>query len=94
MNDNITISKEQYSKLKNYAFKWQTLQKLNHLDHHQIRRIQFLVKTKLPNEKSKLFSIITQYKQTKDIYLLQYIISIYKTIEDNENITIQFDPIT
>lgn len=91
--ENITISKEQYSKLKKYAFKWQSLQKLNHLDYHQIRRIQYLIKTKLPDEKSKLFSIINQYKSTKDIYLLQYIINVYKHLEDHQNITTKFDPI-
>jgi hypothetical protein len=92
--DKIELSQEQYKKLKLFAKKWKDLNSLNHLNHNQIRRIQFLVKTKLPNEKSKLFSIITQYKQTKDIFLLQYIINIYNQIEDNENITIQFDPIT
>lgn len=93
MNENITISKEQYSKLKSYAFKWKNLQKLSHLDYHQIRRIQYLIKTKLPNEKSKLFSIINQYTSTKDIFLLQYIINVYKHLEDHQNITTKFDPI-
>lgn len=92
--EDITISKYQYNKLKVYAKKWKDLNSLNHLNHNQIRRIQFLVKTKLANEKSKLFSIITQYKQTKDIFLLQYIINIYKQLEDHKNITIHFDPIT
>ena len=78
MNEYISISKEKYTKLKQYAFKWQALNKLNHLDYNQIRRIQYLIKTKLPSQKSKLYSIITQYKNTQDIYLLQYIINIYK----------------
>ena len=93
MDENITISKTQYNKLKQYAFKWQTLQKLSHLDHHQIRRVQYLIKNKLPDQKSKLYSIITQYKITKDIFLLQYIINIYKSIEDHKNITTKFTPI-
>lgn len=91
--ENITISKEQYKKLKQFAIQWQSLQKLNHLDYHQIRRIQYLIKTKMPNQKSKLFSIITQYKNTHDMYLLQYIINIYKSIEDNQNIISKFNPI-
>ncbi len=91
--DKIQISQEQYQKLKVFAKKWKDLQSLEHLEHNQIRRIQFLVKTKLPEQKSKIFSIITQYKQTKDIFLLQYIINIYKSIEDNKNITIDFKPI-
>ena len=89
--ENITISKEQYKKLKQFAIQWQSLQKLNHLDYHQIRRIQYLIKTKLPDEKSKLYSIITQYKSTKDIFLLQYIINVYKLLEDHQNITTKFN---
>ena len=93
MDTTITISKEQYTKLKIYAKNWQSLQKLSHLNHNQIRRIQYLIKTKLPNQKTKLYSIINQYKSTKDIFLLKYIINLYKTIEDNKNITTKFDPI-
>lgn len=91
--ENITISKEQYNKLKDYALKWQTLNKQTHLDHNQIRRIQYLIKNKLPSSKSKLFAIINEYKSSKDIFLLHYIKSIYKEIEDNKYITTKFEPI-
>ena len=80
--EQITIDKTAYTKLV------QLFQKVNkpNLTHEQIRRIQFLVKSKKSDiEKKKIFSVINIYKTTNDIYLRTYLYNLFSELEDGKN---------
>ena len=80
--EQITIDKTAYTKLV------QLFKKVNKPDftHKQIRRLQFLVKSKKSDiEKKKIFSIINIYKTTKDIYLKTYLYNLFIELEDGKN---------
>ena len=79
--EQITIDKTAYTKLV------QLFKKVNKPDftHKQIRRLQFLVKSKKSDiEKKKIFSIINIYKTTKDIYLKTYLYNLFIELEDGK----------
>ncbi len=53
-----------------------------HLTYKQIRRLQYLIKTKLPKEKVKLYGLINHYKNTKDTYLKVFLYNLLNDLED------------
>lgn len=75
----IEIEIDKYNKLV------KLFQKLNipDFDRPKIRRLQFLVKTKMPKEKVKIFGIINMYQKTNDTYLKVYLNNLYNQLEDN-----------
>ena len=79
--EQIQIDKKAYQKLI------QLFQKVNtkNFTHKQIRRLQFLVKSKKSTaEKNKIFSIINIYKSTQDIYLKTYLYNLLNELEDGK----------
>lgn len=76
--EKMEIDKKVYSKLLE-VYKKLTLEDLNK---KQIRRLQYLVKTKLPNEKVKLFGLINHYKNTKNVYLKIFLYNLMNDLED------------
>lgn len=80
--EQIQIDKKAYDKLI------QLFQKVNTKDftHKQIRRLQFLVKSKKSDiDKKKIFSIINIYKSSRDIYLKTYLYNLFSQLEDGKN---------
>lgn len=81
--EQIQIDKKSYNKLL------LLFNKVNAKDltFNQIRRLQFLVKSKKSNtDKNKIFSIVNIYKSTKDIYLKCYLINLLNELEDAKNL--------
>lgn len=60
-------------------------QKLNVEDFNKqkIRRLQYLVKQKMPKNKVKIYGVINLYQSTKDTYLKVYLFNLYNQLEDN-----------
>ena len=54
-------------------------------DKLKIRRLQYLVKKKLPKEKVKIFGIINMYQSTKYTYLKVYLENLYHQLEDGKD---------
>ncbi len=80
--EQIQIDKKAYDKLI------QLFKKVNTKDftHKQIRRLQFLVKSKKSDiDKKKIFSIINIYKSNQDIYLKTYLYNLFSELEDGKN---------
>ena len=80
--EQITIDKTAYTKLV------QLFQKVNkpNLTHQEIRRLQFLVKSKKSDMlQKKIFSVINIYKSTHDIYLRTYLYNLFQELEDGKN---------
>jgi len=73
------IEEEVYKKLIQVYNKL-TLEDFTHLE---IRRLQYLVKTKRSDSKVKIFGIINNYKNTKDIYLKVYLFNLLNELEED-----------
>ena len=52
------------------------------LSSKQIRRLQYLVKSKLPQDKVKLYALINYYKQSKNPYLKVFLYNLLEQLED------------
>jgi hypothetical protein len=52
------------------------------LSSNQIRRLQYLVKSKLSNDKVKLYGLINYYKQSKNPYLKVFLYNLLEQLED------------
>ncbi len=52
------------------------------LSSKQIRRLQYLVKSKLPHDKVKLYALINYYKQSKNPYLKVFLYNLLEQLED------------
>lgn len=74
-------SQEQISKLNILSKKYLEIVNIPDLTHKEIRRLQYLIKTHLKNDKVKLFGLINIYKSSKDLYLKIYC---YKLLEKLE----------
>lgn len=72
----IEIDIDKYNKLV------KLFQKVNvpDFDRKKIRRLQFLVKNKMPKEKVKIFGIINMYQKTYDTYLKVYLENHYQVL--------------
>lgn len=79
--EKIEIDIDKYNKLV------KLFQKVNvpDFDKKKIRRLQFLVKNKMPKEKVKIFGIINMYQKTNDTYLKVYLKNLYYILEDNKD---------
>lgn len=80
--EKIEIDIDKYNKLV------KLFQKVNvpDFDKKKIRRLQFLVKTKMPKEKVKIFGIINMYQKTYDTYLKVYLKNLYQLLEDGKDL--------
>lgn len=80
-----TIELKKYNKLVNIANRYLKIND-NSLIEIPIKRLRFLIKTKLPKEKHKYFNVINLYLQdTKNLYLSNYLLEIYNKLEDYKN---------
>ena len=86
MENQVSISQDKYTKLKQYAVSFQNIKSSKHLTTKQIRRLQFLIKKHKPTQKTKLFNIINIYKQEKNMLLLAYLKDLFRKIEDNQDL--------
>ena len=68
----IQIEETIYQKMVKTINLYLELHKKEDLTQHQIRRLQYLVKTHRAKEKVKLFGLINLYTQSKDMYLKIY----------------------
>ena len=75
--DKIEIDKQIYDKLLS-VYKKLTFEDLTH---SKIRRLQYLIKIKLPNDKVKLFGLINYYKNTKNVYLKVFLYNLLNDLE-------------
>lgn len=84
MEKKIEIEIDQYNKLV------KLFQKVNvpDFDKKKIRRLQFLVKNKMPKEKVKIYGIINMYQKTYDTYLKVYLENLYHFLEDDKDYNI------
>ena len=76
--EKIQIDKKVYEKLE-VVYKKLILKDLSF---SEIRTLQYLIKTKLPKRKVKLFGLINEYKNTKDTYLKIFLYNLLNELSD------------
>ena len=73
----IKIEEEDYKKLVRIFNKYCELEDAKRLSKKELRELQYLIKTLLPDEKVKLFGLINIYQNSNDIYLNNYVLNLY-----------------
>lgn len=81
----IEIEEDKYKKLVKVFNKYYEFQNIKKLSKQEIRQLQYLIKTTMPEEKVKLYGLINIYKNSDDVHLNNYVYNLFFKLKGISN---------